>query len=213
MPRKPIHLEMRGGKGPRQRIWEVIRGDGLVVVGGTFTITQVCLAARVEEHQARDYCTGLERAGYIARDPAPVPRGGTVTWHFVRDNGAEAPRVRRDGSPVTQGLGQEQMWRALRMLRGSDINARELAAHASTPAVAVKESTAGAYLRALAAAGYLTVTAQGKGKGQGGVLARYRLSRDAGPKPPMVTRCDGVFDPNVGTLWVQPVTEEGLIYG
>ena len=61
-------------------------------------------------------------SGYIARDPAPVPRGGTIKWHFVRDNGAEAPRVRRDGSPVTQDLGQEQMWRALRMLRG-DINA------------------------------------------------------------------------------------------
>ena len=212
MPRKPIHLEMRGGKGPRQRIWEALRGQAMA--GAVFTVTQICLAAKVEEHQVRDFFAGLERAGYIGRDPSPQARGTTVPWHLLRDNGVEAPRVRRDGSPVTQGLGQEQMWRALRMLRGSDINARELAAHASTPAVAVKESTAGAYLRALAAAEYLVVTAEGKGKGKGGVLARFRLVQEHGPLPPMLTRTDAVFDPNLGHIvWVSPVTAEEVIYG
>ena len=66
------------------------------------------------------------------------------------------------------------MWRTLRMMPG-DTNGRELAAHAGTESVPVAEASARAYLQMLHQAGYLTETVPGKGKGQGGVQARYRL--------------------------------------
>jgi hypothetical protein len=130
----------------------------------------------------------------------------------VRDNGIDAPRVRRDGSAVTQGLAQEQMWRTLRMHKG-DINARELAAHATTEAIPVAETAAKDYLRQLHGASYLACIAEGKGIGNGGIQARFRLISNTGPKPPMVCRTDSLFDPNLNAIvWVKPVNEEDAIY-
>lgn len=211
MPRKPAHLEMIGGKGPRQRVWERIRARR----GAEFELLDVVVGDECTA-TARDYLIGLERAGYlrISRPGAPRQR---KHWSLARDIGAEAPRVRRDGTPVTAGLAQEQMWRTLRMLNG-DTNARELAAHASTPAIAVSPLAAGDYLRNLCRASYVECTAAGKGLGRGrggtGVQGRYRLITNTGPRPPMVCRADSIYDPNLGcTVWIKPVTEEDAIYG
>ena len=207
MARKPAHLELVGGKGLRQRVWERIRARR----GKDFELKDVTVGDEINA-TVRDYIIGLERAGYIeltqeARSHTPK------RWKLVRDNGVEAPRVRRDGSAVTMGLAQEQMWRALRMLK-SDTNARELAAFASTPQIRVSEIAAGDYLRNLCQASYLECTQEGKGKGRGGALSRFRLVSNTGPRPPMVQRVDAIYDPNLGAvIWIKPINEETAIYG
>lgn len=212
MARKPAHLELVGGKGQRQRVWDRIRA----LKGSDFDLAEITFGAECKA-TVRDYVVGLERAGYLVLTQASDTRT-PKRWKLARDAGAEAPRVRKDGTPVTQGLAQEQMWRTLRMMKG-DTNARELAAHASTPDIPVRESAAHDYLHNLHRAGYLECVKPGKGVGRGGIQARYRLlptphGQPPGPRPPMVCRADAVYDPNLGkTVWVKPVTEEDAIYG
>lgn len=209
MARKPAPLELAGGRGLRQRVWDRIR---LLAPEVDFTLLDVVVGDECTA-TVRDYVIGLERAGYI-KITQPHGTRTPKRWKLKRDAGVDAPRVRRDGSPVTQGLAQEQMWRTLRMLAGGDTNARELAAHASTSRIPVAEKAAADYLHNLALAQYLQCTRPGKGVGRGGVQARYRLITNTGPRPPMVCRTDSIYDPNLGkVVWMRPVTEEDAIYG
>lgn len=217
VPRKPAPLELAGGKGLRQRVWDRIRVRH--AAGADFALGDLAIGAECTA-TVRDYIIGLERAGYlrVARPAVGTgPKAGRtpIRYALARDAGAEAPRVRRDGSAVSTGLAQEQMWRTLRLLKG-DTNARELAAHASTPAVPVKESAAADYLNNLHHAGYLRRTSAARItlRNGGRVRARYQLISNTGPRPPMVCRADAVYDPNLDkTVWVRPVTEEDAIYG
>lgn len=212
MSRKPVHLEMIGGKGPRQRVWEAIRAHHLSA--SAFTAADLSRASKVEMGIVSEYVKCLRAAGFVGGVDSKAGVGRAVRYVVLRDNGAEAPRVTRDGRPVKAGLKQEQMWRVMRMLRGADINYRELAAHASTPEIQVDPTAANSYLQDLFGAKYLQRTAEGKGRGRGGVPARYRLVSDTGPKPPLVTRVNGIFDPNLGQLiWIEPISEETAIYG
>lgn len=207
MARKPAHLELVGGKGLRQRVWE-----RLCLLDGDFGLTDLILGGESKE-TAREYLTGLENGGYIKATQKTVRIGTQKRWKLVRNVGAEAPRVRRDGSPVTMGLAQEQMWRTLRTLK-ADTNARELAAYASTEQIPVAETAARDYLQHLFQANYLQRTLEGKGRGRGGIQARYRLVNNTGPRPPMVQRTDALYDPNVGAVvWIKAVNEETAIYG
>lgn len=216
MARKPAIVELIGGKGPRQRAWDAIRAQGdakwtrqMIIDGAD---TGGSLAGALDAKTLETYLQALLKAG-IVREAGRVlspSRRQERQYVLARDEGVEAPRLRRDGSRVEQGLAQEQMWRTLRMVRG-DTNARELAAHASTPAVPVAEASARAYLRMLATAGYLDCTAEGHGIGRGGIQSRYRLKvdRNTGPKPPMVCRTHVIFDPNLcAVVWAPEVTEE-----
>lgn len=213
MSRKPV-TEYAGGKGPRQHIWEAIRAVG---PDADWMLYQIARAAGVTDSTVTTYVQALVKAGIVERigerKISNVAAEGR--YRLIRNEGLEAPRVRRDGSRVTQGLAQEQMWRTLRMM-AADTNARELAAHASTPAIPVAEVAANHYLLDLARAGYLHCTQEGKGTGKGGIQARYRLKpgRNTGPRPPMVCRTRAVYDPNEGkVVWAKPVTDEDAIYG
>lgn len=221
MARKSV-TEYAGGKGPRQHIWEAIRR--LAATGeSAFTEDQIWQTVPRESRNSidigtiRDYRRGLVAAGVLAVVSEARHRRVQATYRLVKDEGIEAPRVRKDGSRVTQGLAQEQMWRTLRLLT-ADISGRELAAHASTPAVPVAEVAARDYLKTLHQAGYLLCTREGKGLGigRGGMAARYRLkaSRNTGPRPPMVCRTRVVYDPNENrVVWQPPVTDEDAIHG
>lgn len=217
MSRKPI-TTYAGGKGPRQMIWEAMRA---LHAAGVESWTEDDLwrrlptdaKASVAASTVRDYRRSLVIAGVVG-----VVAEATATsqgvYRLAIDEGLEAPRVRRDGSRVTQGLAQEQMWRTLRMMSG-DTNARELTAHATTAAVPISEVAARDYLRALFNAGYLACTKEGHGSGRGGVQARYRLlvARNTGPRPPMICRAKVVYDPNEDKIvWQAPVSEEDAIH-
>lgn len=210
--RKPV-TEYAGGKGPRQRIWEAIRARD-----GEWTRYSIARACSVADTTVSTYVQALEKAGIVARagETRINALAAEVSWVLARDEGIEAPRLKRDGSRVTQGLAQEQMWRTLRVI-GSDLNARELAAHASTAAVPVTVSAAEHYLTWLLAAGYLLRTAAGKGLGRPGkgTPARYRLkpARNTGPRPPMICRAKVVYDPNEdAVVWAPLVTDEDATY-
>ncbi|THF60941.1 hypothetical protein [Pseudothauera rhizosphaerae] len=220
MPRKPV-TELRGGLSPRQRIWAAIRDRGgreLWCIDDIVDTTRINreLGGTVDAATTRTYVVCLQRAGIVQlAEIEPGPRG-RKRYRLARDEGIEAPRVRKDGSRVTQGLAQEQMWRTLRMLGNGDTNARELAAHASSSTATVALRAAEDYLQTLATAGYLECTQRGHGTGRGGVPARYRLrpDRNTGPKPPMVCRTRVVFDPNLlAVVWAPAVTEEDADHG
>lgn len=217
MSRKPA-TEYVGGKGPRQHIWEAIRS----LAGSTAAFSEDDIhramprEARmtIEMPTVRDYRHCLVAAGILDIVTPSQQRRIPATYRLVRDEGLDAPRVRRDGTRVTQGLAQEQMWRTLRILTG-DTNGRELAAHASTTLIPVAEVAARDYLLVLNQAGYLLCTQEGKGLGKGGQQSRYRLkpTRNTGPRPPMVCRTRAVYDPNEDkVVWAKPVTEEDAIY-
>lgn len=214
MPRKPV-TQYSGGKGPRQLIWESIRAKG----SDEWTAYQIARAADVTDNTVTTYLQALIKAGIIrlARRKVISNIAAENWYQLAIDEGLDAPRLRRDGSRVTQGLAQEQMWRSLRILPG-DINARELAAHATTANAPVTDSAAEHYLGALNSAGYLINTRVGLGLGKTGkgLLARYRLNpaRNTGPRPPMVCKLKVIYDANENrVVFAPPVTDEDAIYG
>lgn len=203
--RKPAELEMIGGKSKRQRIWEAIRArrDG-------FTLLDVACAADMDMATTRTYLQSLERGGFTVQSNETVRIGEEKQYRLIKDNGLEAPRLTKDGQPVTQGRAQEQMWRTMRIM-GGDFNCQELAGLASTTEVEVTQVAAKSYLKHLAHAGYVSVVAKGKGRGAGGTLSRYRFNsaRYTGPRPPMVQRTKSIYDPNLGeVVWQEEVSDD-----
>lgn len=196
MARRPATLEMKGGKSPRQRVWEAIRAER-----NAFTQESLAEAVCGLESIIKDYVKSLLKAEIITViAEEPVGRGIAVrrTYRLLRDNGVEAPRVRKNGELVVQGAGTEAMWGTMRrMFQRKDFNYRELAAFASTPASPVEEETAKSYVQALAAAGYLECTKPAV-IGRNPAPARYVLipRMYTGPRAPMVQRTKAVYDPN-----------------
>lgn len=182
MALKPVNK--RNGLDSKQAIWDAIRKLR------TFTIRQVREETLLTLDYVREYCQGLAKAGYIAEteESKATDRsmiGIPATWELIQDIGTDAPRVRKDGSLVTQGQGRENMWSAMRILQ--TLTPRELAVAASMPNCRVMESTAADYAKHLCKAGYLR-------KANG----RYRFIPSAytGPKAPQIQRTKRVWDPN-----------------
>jgi len=200
--RKP-QLNAQGPRIDRQAIWEIIRA--LHADGTAIQVRDIWLVTpdNVPKGRIRDYLVGLENAGYLERFEEPRKSGEPVRYTLVRDVGVEAPRVRKDGSTPTGGLGREQMWRTLKIV--GDCNARELADAATTPKVEIAEATANEYLRFLAAAEYVAIIRPGSP----GVMTRYRLvsSRWTGPRAPMIQRTKQLYDPNTGEVVYCRVTK------
>ena len=203
-PRKPAEMELVGGKGSRQRAWEVIRQHA-----GAFTCDQIARKIKVNDRTVYTYLASLTKGGFLqGSDMTGMAIGAKKSWTLIRDNGVEAPRLTRDGQPIVQGLGTEAMWRTMRIIH--EFNSDELAAHASTSGATVMPGTAKAYLHSLLQAGYLLVAkpAQSFCVGHGAAQARYRLApgKYTGPRPPMIQRTKSVYDPNLGkVVWQEEV--------
>lgn len=203
MARQPIHLDMVGGKSPRQRVWDAIRK-----CGDQFSPADIVKKSKVSESIVGDYVKALFYGSYIEvvteeRINALCARR---TYRLVRDNGLEAPRLSKDGREVTQGSVNEAMWGTLRrMFKAESVDYRQLAAFASTSRTSVSEQTAKTYVLTLAAAGYLECV-QPAVKGAKPVPARYRLipAMESGRRSPMIQRTRCVFDPNWNRLvWIE----------
>lgn len=190
MPPKP--MDKRNGFDSRQDVWAAIRRLR------TFTVRQLREETVMRLDSVRDYVQGLEKAGYIERVEVPAGRFEAISFTLKKDIGHEAPRVRKDGSPVTQGQGRENMWNAMRIMRVFTV--RELAVAARTPDCFVKESTAADYVKHLCFAGYLRRNDDGS----------YRMLPTAytGPRPPMIQRTKVVWDPNMNAIrWRSDASE------
>lgn len=183
MSRKPIDKQQPHEC--RQAIWEWVRERGWLA----FTVNDVACSIHLEPGSIRDYLTGLTKAGYL--EASKVPRRGRaisdVTYTHIKDTGVDAPRVRKDGTPVTQGIGRRQIWNAMQVLK--EFSPRDLAFNASTDDHRVAEGEANTYCKVLCQAGYLV--ARGTG--------RYALipSKWTGPHPPQIQRTRQVYDPNL----------------
>ena len=80
----------------------------------------------------RDYVKRLIRAGYVEEIGQTERKGRVRPINIYRNLKlpAVAPRLRRDGTVVTQGSGRDYMWRTMKML--GTFNATELAINATT---------------------------------------------------------------------------------
>lgn len=206
MARKPVHLRPAGHLDARDAAWAVIRRKQ------QFTLDDLEIATGEHRETLATYVRALEKGAYIVHigHDAPTRRGQRSNtslnhkklYKLINDVGVEAPRLKRDGTPVTQGRGRENMWTAIRIL--DDFDFHELAEEASVDDVDVGPREACEYVRHLRKAGYLSIVQKSKP----GRATRYRLlpGKFTGPKPPMIQRIKQVFDPNLGeVVWSQEV--------
>jgi len=177
----------------RQLVWEALKGEA-AKSDARMTLSVLCSRTGVDRKTAGDYLIGLIAAGYVDQlDDAFL---GCPTFRLIQDGGYHAPRLRKDGSPVTQGVGVINMWRSMRIMKV--FTAPEIAQISSTAGVSVTEATAQSYIGMLFATGYLVVIE--KANPGVGRKASYRLVRNSGPKPPMIQRVKRVYDPNTGQV-------------
>ena len=194
MTRRPVDeiAQSRDAEG-RQVIWEAIRaqGEAEFVLGDLFQDTWI------SRYTIRSYLNSLAAAGILEKieHPDRVGLRDAVTWRLAKDEGFYAPRVNRKGERVTQGLGVEQMWRAMRIMK--QFTASDLALHATTDEVAVPIQTVKNYITMLLACGYLACIQKANAHRQ----ATYRLVRNSGPLAPQIQRVKQVFDPNSKTVY------------
>jgi hypothetical protein len=168
----------------RQAVWEEIRQRG---AGALFTMAEIAKCVRLEQSSVREYMIGLVNAGYLGTHTIRKATSGGNILFMENDIGNDAPRVRKDGTPVTQGQGRQQMWNAMRILKV--FRPVDLAFNASTDCHTVAESEATGYCTALCKAGYLSDRP----------AAGYMLipSMWTGPHPPQIQRTKQVYDPNL----------------
>jgi len=184
----------------RESVWRVIRA-----LRTQFTIFDLRYHTALGIDTIRDYVNGLVRSGYLKQDGTRENLGRHAKLYtLINDTGSIAPRVRRDGSKVTIGRGNQLMWRTMKVLK--TFNLRQLAVTASTPETVIKESTAKKYCQALRLAGYLRM----EQAASGGQQAIYRVveKQYSGPKSPVIQHIKQIFDPNTGTV-VWPKPEDG----
>lgn len=198
MSRKPIQLEIKGLKTPRERVWEAMLKLSAAPHTGSFDKTKVqdYCEPMVSWTSVDDYFDDLEAAGYLVRVGGTSPiRGqmGTPIQFKLTKKPGEAPRVsRRKGTKVIQGSGNDAMWRAMKVLPTFDY--LDITRAATMGSLVVKPQTAKSYVLLLAQAGYLTTVKASRP----GVPGRFRLTRNTGMHAPAITRMKVVFDRNVG---------------
>jgi hypothetical protein len=207
MPRQPVS-NRAGAAFPdaRAAVWASIRKRK------QFTIEDLETDTREKNRTISTYVQSLQIGGLVemvGHDTRGLQASGTSKsknmnrpgiFRLIKDVGVETPRVRRDGSLVTQGSGTRNMWRVMKVLNRFDF--QELALEASVDEVIVRPNTAKDYISLLHKAGYL----QEVQKSKPGKAAQYRLirSRFSGPKPPQIQRVRHVYDPNLGkVVWPQ----------
>lgn len=157
------------------------------------TVRELMRTSFVPERTIRSYLEALEAAGIVTRAEDRGPGGG-ARYVVARDAGHEPPRLRSDGTPVTQGSGRDRMWRSMKMLKV--FTARDLAVTASVEGAAVSEGEARAYLVALKRAGYVVMQVPASTHPKAPRRETYRFAHNTGPLAPMVTRLKSVWDPN-----------------
>lgn len=180
--------------------WDIIRA--VWKEKGSFTLTDIDHRSMVDRSTVSRYLQSLEKGGYIkCIGIVPALPNGAKVYKLLKYP-LEAPRLRKDGSAVTQGDSQDRMWRSMKMLK--KFTAHDLAINASLPKAIVPTITAVSYIKHLLKAGYLRVLEPRYGsKG-----AIYQLIKFTGPKAPMVQRTDWVWDPNLKQVMGPEAGEE-----
>jgi len=186
---------------PRDRIWAAVRLFRSGPEAISFSVAEVMLMSGQRADTALSYLAGLEKAGFVARalgqSGARLHRRELRLMVLKRDIGIDAPRVGADGKPVTQGVGRERIWNAVRKQSGP-FTWREVALHASTEDRPVAMDEVKTYLKFLVRAGYVRTMTPGAPR----IPAKHLFvrSRDTGPRAPIVCRDKSVQDGNTGEI-------------
>jgi hypothetical protein len=143
------------------------------------------------------YCRSLAKAGVlevIKRSPAT---GGPRPFYRIVKDSLEAPRVRKDGSIVTQGRGRKNLWRSMKILPTFDLAL--LVGTSRTEEHPISWEEAETYLRCLEKAGYVRRLNR-----KDLPAATFKLVRYTGPRPPMIQRIKQIWDPNLKKVMWRP---------
>ncbi len=186
----------------RDAIWRAIRRRR------EFTVADLKKSCNLVYDAISLYVRALTRAGYLTRRPGPArpgpqsPDSAYRTRHIytlVKD-AADAPRVRSDGTEITQGTARQHMWNTIRARRVITVN--DVVALSSTSGYPIRRAVAAEYIRYLEKAGYV------RNIYAGAAVATYRLIRDTGLRAPMIQRVRQVWDPNLRrVMWPLPDAE------
>lgn len=182
--------------------WRVMRQQQ--AERGDFSVASIDMASHARREDIRKFVRALLAAGFVEVAGTTETRSSPEKHYRIVRNQAECPRLTKSGSQQT---GQRNMWNLLRGPMGRDgINARDLAAFASTEDVPITFDTAKSYIRTLADAGYLTCLVKGRPK----ALAIWRLKplMNTGPLPPMILRSKVVYDQNADKIVGEVLAEE-----
>lgn len=200
--RKPANLMPHGIPTHREAVWTEVRK---LKEFSAIELHDAMPAPRLEIDAIQYYLRGWNKAGYIS-EVQLKGRGVACKKRYtlVKDTGVHPPIVNVHGKAITNGLGRQQMWTAIRMTR--QFNFKQLAAIASTDDLQVSEVDAESFVSILHRAGYLRMVSPSSNNG---TIAVYTLipSRNTGPKPPLVQRTKVVIDQNERVV-VYPKGEE-----
>lgn len=175
----------------RQAMWQALKQTP-----DQITVAAIAKVTKLHRWTVAKYLKALAEAGHL--EVVDAPTGLPGVWRLINDIGHHAPRVRADGSKVTQGEVYNQLWRSMYMLK--DFTFQDLIQSAS---IEISENTAKDYCKRLLAAGYLKVLR--KADPHKAQVALYRLIRHSGPKAPQVQKVRRVFDPNSGQVYAGQV--------
>lgn len=172
-------------------VWDYIRNAGI------FTVSEISKETDIHRKTITDYIKRLVAGGYV--EEYGIDFETTKRFKLVRDGGLHAPRLKKDGSPVTQGGGVRNMWRSMRQM--GTFTPIDLVSLSNTDSVTVTENTAKSYCSMLLKAKYLKVVQKAV---PGKRPATYRFVRNTGPLPPQIQRVKQVFDPNLNQVTYYP---------
>lgn len=198
-------LVVKGAVEPRQKIWETIR-----LLGDNFTVNDLTRRSGQIQSQIRAYLQALTKAGVVEQiDPSPTTRVVGQAFRLIQDEGAEHPRLDSNGQRTHAHLLTENIWRSLRILKGS-LTIADIAYSSSTETVSANLLIVGRYLEALIEAGYVAKTLGDPPR----TPHTYCLipTRYTGPKPPQIHSFQRlqVFDPNISKLVYDSALEDQL---
>jgi len=183
----------------RDGIWKLIRENR-----DSFTI-RVLLDCKAHRKTVTDYIKCLIKAG-IVEEIDPIEKA--KAYRLIKDYGAEAPRVRVDGSIILNVSAVNNMWRTIRM-QNAPFTYKDLALFAATDDCPIADNTAKTYLGFIQHLPCIRVLPHKKGLPG---LAKYAFvrSKDIGPKAPQIQKTKRLFDPNTKKVVWEDVKEVKL---
>ncbi|WP_425091977.1 DeoR family transcriptional regulator [Tropicimonas sp. S265A] len=149
---------------------------------GALSVHEIAQVTGYSNASVRRYLRKWVKEGHLERRE----RDGVTLW--LRSNGVARPKSAAPQTP------QEAMWRILRIRKAFDRN--DLRLDLSQAGIEVSDSLMDGFIQTLLRAGYLKVEIRANQSR----VARYRLARDTGPKPPKTARREIVIDDNTGDL-------------
>ena len=184
-----IPVDQRGNLDTREALWRIM------LALKRFTAPELARHTRYHVSTVKEYLKGLLAAGFLTL----APDTKYPTYQIDPETAPHVPpRVRKDGTAITQGQGRKNLWRAAKIL--GEFSIKDLLMSAEMPEVRIKESEAEDYVYNLVLAGYVVMVKGGNSRSGGKARYRFIPSKYTGPLPPQVQRVKQIFDPNLGKV-------------